>query len=356
MKNLFCIMLVLVFVSSQAISQNCASVVVVAVAGKAKYQSPNLEKSITLNPGAVISMDGSIELDEGVKVTCLCDDKFVNIQGRGMKSIRKAVTNAKPKPVVNFDNTYSQFVQAAVNYTSTVAASDESGKMLDPKKRGDGWAVIGGAKGGDDGWAGIGGAKGGDDGWSGIGGAKGGDDGWSDQSASAIPYFPFGKVISGLTRFRWKPIPGVKQYTLEIMDPQGNVIHSLQSKRTDIDIDLATIDVKTDQLYQWRVYDVTAEPEAASNKLAFAVATKKELEEAARKALKSNLGPGSNPGLKSMMEAAALEQASFYSAAAERYEMALEDESDNQMIRMSYAAFLKRFKKNDLAEAVLNSK
>jgi len=356
MKNFIFLMLVSFLSCHAMIAQNCPSVIVVAVTGKAKYQSPNLEKPITLNPGAVLSIDGNIELSEGVKVTCLCEDKFVNIQGKGMKSIRRALENSKPKAVVNFDNTYSQFVQAAVNYTSTVAATDESGKMLDPKKRGDGWAGIGGAKSGDDGWAGIGGARSGGDGWSGIGGAKSGGDGWGEQSTKIVPYFPFGKILKTFTRFSWKPNQGVKQYNIEIMSAEGEVIHSQVCKKPECEVDLTTVDLMTDKVYEWCVYDLTAEADKNCVKSRFAIASKKEMDEASRKALKSNLGPGSNPGLKKMMEAAALEQAEYYTAAAERYEMALEDEPDNEMIKMSYAAFLKRFKMTELAEKMLHSK
>ena len=57
-----------------------------------------------------------------------------------------------------------------------------------------------------------------------------------------------------------------------------------------------------------------------------------------------------------MMEAVALEQEVFYNAALQKYEAALEEDPDNQMVRMNYSAFLTRRKWKEAAQLVMNGK
>ncbi|MBK8956512.1 MAG: hypothetical protein IPM34_13290 [Saprospiraceae bacterium] len=141
MKTYFSLFIVFLFSLSLA-AQGTTSLVVVSVRGKVKYESSNYQKPITLQPGAVITTDGYVHLEEGDKLTCMHGDQFFNITGKGRKSLSRAIGLIKPGTAITFDGEYSKFVKAAVEFKAIAREADGWGGITDPKTSGDGWGGI----------------------------------------------------------------------------------------------------------------------------------------------------------------------------------------------------------------------
>ncbi len=367
--KIFSILITLLFtLSFSAYSQTTpGSVIVVAVSGKVKYESPNLKKPITITPGSVVSMDGSFIFGSGDKVLCLYEDKFYQIQGNGSRNIRKSIEAVKTKPVINFDSEFSQYIRAAVEFQAAVMNKDGWAGITGTKTAGDGWAGITPTKTADDGWAGITGTKTAGDGWSGITDTKTAGDGWSSKDGnqtdpanppipSIQPQIPIGKLAMEVVIFRWNAAQKTKQYRVEILDQNNQVVHSTVSKKASAEIDLTSLKLKAGETYSWRVATAENDKIEAAPTVKFQVTAKKDADAAMRRSLKSKLGAANNPILKNLMEAVALEQEEFYSAALEKYETALEEDPNNQMVRMNYSAFLTRRKWKEAAQLVMSGK
>ena len=143
---------------------------------------------------------------------------------------------------------------------------------------------------------------------------------------------------------------------MEILDQNNQVVHSQLSKKASAEIDMGSLKLKTGEMYSWRVAPAENENMEGAPTAKILVTAKKDADAAMRRSLKSKLGASSNPVLKNMMEAVALEQEEFYNAALQKYEAALEEDPDNQMVRMNYSAFLTRRKWKEAAQLVMNGK
>ncbi|MBK9108764.1 MAG: hypothetical protein IPM92_10465 [Saprospiraceae bacterium] len=349
--NLFLLFLWSFSIGSQAPS---SSIVVVAVQGKVKYESSNYKKPINLNPGAVITTDGFIILEEGDKVTCLYNDKFFNVTGKGRKSISRAIGLIKPNTAISFDGEYSKFVKAAVEFKTIVQERDGWGGITNPKTSGDGWGGITPPKEAGDGWGGITQPKTSGDGWGGITNPKTSGDGWGEELKSIQPRMPYGYQVANLVTFRWTGPKEIKVYRLEILNSQNEVIHSETSKKTSIEVDLIALELNVGETYSWHVMPEDLESSEDIKKIKFMISSKKDEAAAQNKSSKTKLGASSDPVLKSLMQAAALELEEFYNAALERYEAALEEDPKNDMVRMQYSAFLMRLNWIEASQNVMN--
>lgn len=346
-------LLILFVWHSIAVAQS-TSIVVVAVQGKVKYESSNYKKPINLNPGAVITTDGHILLEEGDKVTCLHDDKFFNVTGKGKKSLGRAVGLIKPNTAITFDGEYSKFVKAAVEFKAAVQEKDGWAGISDPKAAGDGWGGITNPKGAGDGWGGITNPKGSGDGWGGISSPKGSGDGWGEELKAIQPRMPYGYQVANVVTFRWTGPKEIKVYRLEILNNQNEVIHSETTKKTTLDVDLIALELNVGETYSWQVMPDDLESSEGIRKIKFIVSSKKDEAAAQSKSSKTRLGASSDPVLKNLMQAAALELAEYYNAALEKYEAALEEDPKNDMVRMQYSAYLMRLNWPEASQNVMN--
>ncbi|HEX5625519.1 MAG TPA: hypothetical protein VFX48_05850 [Saprospiraceae bacterium] len=353
MKSNLILLVFSIMLTSALIAQTPASVVIVSTSGKVKYESPSYKKPIALNPGSVVNMDGSLILESGDKALCLVDDKFIQIMGPGKKSIRKAVESNKAKPVINFDGEFSQYVRSAVQFKAAVNEKDGWGKVVDASKSGDGWAGITNPKPSDDGWGGITNPKPSDDGWSGITNPKPSDDGWGDAATQIAPRSPIGKLVPEITEFKWTGSAAVKQYRLEILNSMEQVVHTQLSKKTSAEVDMVALKLKTGEMYSWRVAPAEATSAEGYRSIKFTPAAKKDQDAAMRKSLKTKLSTATDPSLKLMMEAVALEQEEYHAAALAKYEAALAEDPRNEMVRMNYSAFLMRNKWTDGSQSIM---
>lgn len=351
--HLWLFAMLLMFSSAISAQTDVSYVIVVAVKGKVKYQSPNLQKSIVLNPGAVVSMDGSIELRSGDKVLVLVNDEFIQIQGNGIKNLRKVIESFKSKPVINFDTEFKEYINAAIQFKASVNGSENYGNVIDPKRGGDGWAGITPAKGPQDGWGGITSPKGPQDAWGGITSPKGPQDAWGEGEVPIQSIVPHGYLVVDFVMFRWSGPARIKMYTIDILGTDGSVIHSFNSKKTSAEVDLKSLKLAKSETYSWRVYPSDIDQADEFVQTRFTITERKDQDAAMRKALKSRLGAATDPSLKSMMEAVALEKAEYYTAALEKYETALAEDPKNDMLRTSYSAFLKRRNFEAAAQKVL---
>lgn len=362
--NLFLLFLWSFSIGSQAPS---SSVVVVAVQGKVKYESSNYKKPISLNPGAVITTDGHVLLEDGDKVTCLNNDKFFNLTGKGRKSISRAIGLIKPNTAITFDGEYSKFVKAAVEFKAAVQERDGWGGITNPKTSGDGWGGITPPKEAGDGWGGITQPKTSGDGWGGITNPKtSGDgfggitnpktsgDGWGEELKAIQPRLPYGYQVANVVTFRWTGPKEIKVYRLEILNQQNEVIHSETTKKTSLDVDLIALELNVGETYSWHVMPDDLESSDEIKKIKFMLTSKKDEAAAQSKSSKTKLGASSDPVLKNLMQAAALELAEYYNAALERYEAALEEDPKNDMVRMQYSSFLMRLNWQEASQNVMN--
>lgn len=392
MKTYFSLFIVFLFSLSLA-AQGTTSLVVVSVRGKVKYESSNYQKPITLQPGAVITTDGYVHLEEGDKLTCMHGDQFFNITGKGRKSLSRAIGLIKPGTAITFDGEYSKFVKAAVEFKAIAREADGWGGITDPKTSGDGWGGITPPKEAGDGWGGITQPKTSGDGWGGITQPKTSGDGWGgitqpktsgdgwggitqpktsgdgyggitqpktsgdgfgDGVKAIMPRLPYGNQVADVVTFRWTGPSDIKVYRLEILDSKGEVIHSQTCKKTYADIDLISLELNIGETYTWQVMPDDLESTADAHKIKFIMTSKKDLTAAMSKSSKTKLGASSDPVLKNVMQAAALELSEYYNEALLKYESALEEDPKNEMVKMQYSAFLMRLNWPEASQNVMN--
>ena len=314
MMKMLSILTCLVLLTEALPAQNETPVVVVASKGKVRYIPPADAKTIKALPGAVVKKNGTIKMSSGATAVLYNDGRFQRLQGKGKKELSAVFNDANALSSLNFDPQFGQYVQAAVELTASKRGKDGWGTAVtDPTKSGDGWGGMG---------------------------------------ARITLILPYGKVVPEMVTFSWSRPANATRYQLDILDDNKRPVHSATVTDTSAAIDLRKLNLMPGLTYSWKV-SVPGSAEQVSGVRDFTVGTAEDLAKTRKKATNSNIYPDGDPVLCGVMEAVALEKAEWYYAAAQTYAALFRKYSNNNMLRMSYAAFWMRYRMEPKAKAVM---
>ena len=343
--------------------------VVISCQGDVYYTSADNAVRLEIAPGAVVKTSGTLQLGDGAVAVVYCNGRMKSIQGHGVYALPDLF---KPGGLatLNFDPDFGKYVRAAVElaaakqlgdgWTSGVTEPKQAGDgwgtaVTDPKQAGDGWgtAVTDPRQAGDGWGTAVTDPKQAGDGWgNAVTEPKQAGDGWGGKNADIVLILPFGKLQPDMARFSWSEPKASAACQLEILDQNNEVLYSVTTSESAVQIDLGELNLAPNQIYTWKVRLPEAGG-AASGALQFTLLSAEEQAAAAQKASKSSVYPTGDPVLCGIMEAVALEKAGWYAAADEQYAALLEQHPNNNMLRMMYAAFWMRYRMEQQAKAVL---
>lgn len=342
--------------------------VIISRQGAVSYTSADNAVKMEAIPGAVVKSSGTLNLEEEASVVVYCNGRIKLLADKGLHALPE-VFKPGGLSTLNFDPGFGKYVRAAVEFVASKQMGDGWGTAVtEPKQGGDGWgnAVTDPKQGGDgwgtavtppkeggDGWGtAVTPPKEGGDGWgNAVTPPKEGGDGWG-KGAKIIPVLPFGSLQPGIALFSWSAPEDTRNFELDILDENDQVLHRATTPETSLSVDLGQLNLAPNQIYTWKVR-IPGAGGLESGTLKFTLAAPEEQMAAAQKATRSSIYPSGDPALRGMMEAVALEQAEWYVAADQQYAALLREYPDNNMLRMMYAAFWMRYGLEQQAKAVL---
>ncbi len=196
------------------------------------------------------------------------------------------------------------------------------------------------------------------------GNAEGNIEGFGDSGLAGL--LPFGgTLLPELTTFRWPAEGTAESYRLRVVDSLTEaVILSAVTKDTTVQLDLTALQLQDGRAYYWEVF-ANAPPSSAPKRLGVqapsVVGTRIDFrfrDTSAGTALDSLQDTPfyratASEAQRSLMEAMTYEAADLLYAADEAYRRGLTQESDNLLLRRTYAAFLSRWNQRKSARDLL---
>ncbi|MEO6190653.1 MAG: hypothetical protein ABIO44_10160, partial [Saprospiraceae bacterium] len=117
MKKQFQLLISFLVLSSVVFAQT-TPMVLVYVQGNIKYKGES-KKSLDIGPGALLSINGTIKLDDKSNAMILCNSGFQSLS-KGKTAIKKICGGTDDLRSINFDGTFSDYILSAIELTHLV--------------------------------------------------------------------------------------------------------------------------------------------------------------------------------------------------------------------------------------------
>jgi len=385
MLNKNALFLMAYLLASGLYAQKTTPVVVVSTTGKVEYRTADGALKLKPKAGSLLQDSGTLGVKDAGRVLLYTGGRFQEIVGSADQKVAAAISPKSDMKSNNFDVTFGRYIESALGLA---AVNFDKGmfwaSMTEPKKNGDGWATVLAATGDPaqeesdtrkktrSGWGTITSATGDPaqeesdtrkktrSGWGNSNSATGDPaqeesdtrkktrSGWGSGGNTWKALLPFGYVQAAQTRFTWDKPEGAGESRLDIFDLNNNVIYSVQTDKNTTLIDLSKLNLQEGDLYTWRV-ESPANGNLRSAPLTFTIGSAEELKVPMKRASKTSISP-TYTEVKGLMEAVALEQGEWYYEAEQAYARLLKANTDNNLTRMMYAAFLTRYQMENLTD------
>ena len=360
MLNKNALFLMAYLLASGLYAQKTTPVVVVSTTGKVEYRTADGALKLKPKAGSLLQDSGTLGVKDAGRVLLYTGGRFQEIVGSADQKVAAAISPKSDMKSNNFDVTFGRYIESALGLA---AVNFDKGmfwaSMTEPKKNGDGWATVLAATGDPaqeesdtrkktrSGWGNSNSATG-DPAQEESDTRKKTRSGWGSGGNTWKALLPFGYVQAAQTRFTWDKPEGAGESRLDIFDLNNNVIYSVQTDKNTTLIDLSKLNLQEGDLYTWRV-ESPANGNLRSAPLTFTIGSAEELKVPMKRASKTSISP-TYTEVKGLMEAVALEQGEWYYEAEQAYARLLKANTDNNLTRMMYAAFLTRYQMENLTD------
>ena len=335
MLNKNALFLMAYLLASGLYAQKTTPVVVVSTTGKVEYRTADGALKLKPKAGSLLQDSGTLGVKDAGRVLLYTGGRFQEIVGSADQKVAAAISPKSDMKSNNFDVTFGRYIESALGLA---AVNFDKGmfwaSMTEPKKNGDGWATVLAATG--------------DPAQEESDTRKKTRSGWGSGGNTWKALLPFGYVQAAQTRFTWDKPEGAGESRLDIFDLNNNVIYSVQTDKNTTLIDLSKLNLQEGDLYTWRV-ESPANGNLRSAPLTFTIGSAEELKVPMKRASKTSISP-TYTEVKGLMEAVALEQGEWYYEAEQAYARLLKANTDNNLTRMMYAAFLTRYQMENLTD------
>ncbi len=160
-------------------------------------------------------------------------------------------------------------------------------------------------------------------------------------------------LIGTVVKFSWNPTDKNSEYNFSIYESASQIaqpIYTLDTTGTNVEIDLADLDVVPGQDYYWSATKKGAEKCITYT---FRIAEKEVNDKLAAALQELDKELPENPGLHAAVSAALYEESNFLENAKNQYEKAMQTEPKNALFKDSYGLFLARNGQVKAAEKIL---
>ena len=170
-----------------------------------------------------------------------------------------------------------------------------------------------------------------------------GGSGWG-SGKSINPIMPIGGIVpSDLITFSWAGESGEKGFNIQVYSlSDSKLIFSAATKNNSLTFDVSQLLLDEGEEYTWHVENMD-EASIKSEKIKITFANKNQDEEVIRGMLSDREYSYSDPWMKLLREAHALQKENMLYAANEKYKEGIATYSDNKIIRNMYARFLTKY-------------